>query len=103
MPAGSGRATFARGLALHLTNPKPILFFGSLYSLGVSPDTSAMGLATVIVAVGVQALVIFHGYALLFSHPGIARGYRKLRRALEAAFALAFGMAGLKVLTARLT
>ena len=31
---------YARGLLLHLTNPKPILFFGSLYTLGVSPQTS---------------------------------------------------------------
>ncbi len=25
------RYTYAKGVALHLTNPKPILFFGSLY------------------------------------------------------------------------
>ena len=42
------------------------------------------------------------GYALLFSNPVVARGYLKLRRWFEGAFALAFGYAGLKILTAKL-
>jgi threonine efflux protein len=105
-PAGGGvrrsaGRTYLRGLGLHLTNPKAILFFGSLYALGVGPGTSAAGLATVVAAVGLQSALIFHGYALLFSNERIARGYARLRRWLSAAFALAFGAAGLRMLVAR--
>jgi threonine efflux protein len=103
MMAGSTLArTYAKGLALHLTNPKAILFFGSLYAIGLPPGASPETLATVIAAIGLQSFVIFHGYALLFSSGTIARVYARLRRWFDATFAVAFGAAGLKILTARL-
>ncbi len=96
-----GRA-YLKGLALHLTNPKAIFFFGSLYSLGVSPQASLMDLLTVVGAVGLQSALVFHGYALLFSSPVAARAYVRARRVFEALFALAFAGAGVKILTSRL-
>jgi len=99
---GDHVALYAKGVALHVTNPKAILFFGSLYSIGIPSDASASQLATVIVAVGILSFVIFHGYALLFSTPLVTRQYLRLRRWFEAAFAVGFGLASLKVLTARL-
>ena len=38
--AGSKSVLFSKGLLLHVTNPKAILFFGSLYSLGVPARAS---------------------------------------------------------------
>lgn len=96
------KRAYATGLALHLTTPKAILFFGSLYAVGVPPQTPPQALATVIVAVAVQSTLIFHGYALLFSSAPLIKGYMRLRRWFEGVFALAFGAAGLKILTARL-
>jgi len=93
---------YAKGLALHLTNPKPILFFGSLYTLGVSPRTSLPELVIVIALVGLQSTTIFTGYAWLFSNGRVARGYMRLRRWFEGAFAAIFAGASLKVLTSRL-
>ena len=52
-------------------------------------------------AVGLQSLLMFHGYALLFSSPPLARAYARARRGFEALFALAFGAIALKVLTTR--
>lgn len=98
----SSRAAYVKGLALHLTNPKAILFFGSLFAIGVPPDSAPGSLAIVITAVGLQSLIVFHGYALLFSSAPMVAGYTKLRRWFEAIFALAFGAAGFKILTARL-
>ena len=97
------RSAYRRGLVLHLTNPKAILFFGSLYAVGVPADASAETLALVIAAVGLQSLLLFHGYALLFSSPPLTAGYAKLRRWFEAVFAVAFAGAGLKILTAKLS
>ncbi|MFH6782589.1 MULTISPECIES: LysE family translocator [Methylobacterium] len=98
----AGRA-YAKGLALHLTNPKAILFFGSLYTLGISARTTAAELALVIVAVGLQSTLIFTGYAWLFSKTRMAAGYLRLRRWFDGAFAALFAGASLKLLTARLT
>lgn len=99
---GGPRTLYAKGLALHLTNPKAILFLGSLYSLAMPANAQFSTLAAVVCAVGLQSFLIFHGYALAFSTPGLARGYARLRRWFEAAFAVGFGLAGVKVLTARL-
>jgi threonine/homoserine/homoserine lactone efflux protein len=96
------KAAYRRGLVLHLTNPKAILFFGSLYAVGVPAGSSPETLALVIAAIGLQSLLLFHGYALLFSSPPLTAGYTKLRRWFEAVFAVAFAAAGLKILTARL-
>ena len=101
-PEPAPARAFAKGLALHLTNPKPILFFGSLYTLGVSPQTSLPELAVVIAVVGLQSTAIFTGYAWLFSNERVALGYVRLRRWFEGAFAVLFAAAGLKVLTSRL-
>jgi len=79
-----GRA-YAKGLALHLTNPKAIVFFGSLYTLGVSPHASEWELATVVLAVGAQSALIFTGYSLLFSNRRVADGYMRLRRWFDGA------------------
>src|SRR3546814_351170 len=96
------KRTYLSGLALHLTNPKAILFFGALYAVGVPAGATPADLATVILAIGAQSFVIFHGYALLFSSRPVARGYLRLRRWFEGAFAIGFGYAGVKILTARL-
>lgn len=96
------RRAYARGLALHLTNPKAILFFGSLYAFGVPADATLSDLALIVVSIALQSTVVFFGYAILFSSPAIVRGYLKLRRWFEGAFALAFGYAGFRILTAKL-
>lgn len=102
MPPMSLRKAWSKGLALHLTNPKAILFFGSLYAIGLPADATWGTLGVVIAALGIQSAIVFHGYAILFSSPRIAAGYMRLRRWFEAGFALAFGAAGIKVLTTRL-
>jgi threonine/homoserine/homoserine lactone efflux protein len=99
---GSLRIAYGKGLALHLTNPKPILFFGALYGIGVPTHTSFALLAVIIGAVGLQSLIIFHGYALLFANRTVMVWYVRLQRWFEAAFAIAFGAAALKVFSTRL-
>jgi threonine efflux protein len=98
---GGKRSLYTKGLALHLTNPKAILFFGSLFSLGIPPRTGAQDLALVIAAVGFQSFLVFHGYALLFSSKAMTRTYLRLRRWFEGAFAIGFGAASFKILTAK--
>ena len=94
---------FMAGLMLHLTNPKPVLFFGTLFSLGVPAGTGASELALVVLVVGLCNATIFIAYALLFSNKVLARLYAGARRWFESVFALLFGIAGVKILTFKLT
>ena len=94
---------FIAGLMLHLTNPKPVLFFGTLFSIGVPAGTGASDLALVVLVVGLCKPTIFIAYALLFSNTVLARLYAGARRWFESVFALLFGIAGVKILTFKLT
>ncbi|NNK16194.1 MAG: LysE family translocator [Sulfitobacter sp.] len=96
------RRAYTKGLALHLTNPKAVLFFGALYAIGVPPGTPPSALIMVILAVGVQSLIMFHLYAVIFSSKPMTAAYTRAKRMFEAFFALAFGAIAFKVLTARI-
>jgi len=93
---------YLKGLLIHLTNPKAILFFGALYSLALPTGINASGLLTVILFVGVISACIFFGYALLFSSEAVRRRYLQSKRIFEFAFAALFGFAGLKLLFSKL-
>ena len=101
MPAPCGY--FMASLALHITNPKPILFFGTLFSIGVPAGTSAGELALVVIIIGLNNAAVFFTYAFLFSNGTMARAYARARRWFEGVFAALFGLAGVQILTMRLT
>jgi len=93
---------YSKGLALHLTNPKAVLFFGSLYAIGIPANATLGGLLIVVLALGLLALIVFHSYAILFSSATMVKTYEKLRRVFEGVFAVMFGFAGSKILTSKL-
>ncbi len=99
---GNYRAAYGKGLAMHLTNPKAILFFGALFSVGVPVSASPLEIGSVVVVVGLQSLMVFVAYALLFSSGRIVAMYLRLGRWFEGVFAVAFGLAGISLLTRRL-
>ncbi len=97
------RSAYLRGLAIHLTNPKVILFFGALYSMGVPSTVGIDGLLSIIFLVGIQSACLFIGYALLFSYVPVRHFYFKMSRAFDTVFAFFFGVAGIKILLSKLT
>ena len=94
---------YLQGLLLHLTNPKAVLFFGSIYTIGIPPGAQLSQLLTVMVSLALISFSVFVGYALLFSTPMATKLYLRARRWFQAVFAVGFAAAGLKILTARLT
>jgi len=102
-PRRSARHHFLAGLMLHLTNPKPILFFGTLFTIGVPAGTGMAELALVVLVIGLNNAMIFLAYALLFSNAAMACAYAGARRFFESVFALLFGFAGIRILMLRLT
>ncbi|GAA5646055.1 LysE family translocator [Vibrio proteolyticus] len=98
MQFNSRKSHYLKGLLIHLTNPKAILFFGALYSMGVPRTATPQDLLTVVVVVGVVSASIFLSYALIFSHAGVRRLYIKSKTIFEGIFAVFFGTASFKLL-----
>lgn len=96
------KLTYLKGMALQLSNPKVILSFASIYAILLPANTSPLELIMVIVAISVLANVVFQTYALVFSNPTVRSVYFRLRRYFESVFAVFFGFAGVKILTAEL-
>lgn len=100
--SGSARTLFAKGAAIHLTNPKAILSWGSIYAIVAPPNATLgmmMGYFGLLYA---GSILIFVGYAFLFSSDRMVRTYARASRWFDFVFAGFFGFASFKILTARL-
>jgi threonine/homoserine/homoserine lactone efflux protein len=109
MTAASSRAcadtrgyarTCARGLALHLTNPKAIFVWLSFVSLALPPGAGQLDALAVVGRCGLICASVFVAYALLFSTSAARRGYQAAERPINGLLAGVFGLAGLRMLLA---
>lgn len=100
-PVDYGRL-YRRGLMLHLTNPKSILSWIAIMSLGLQADAPGHTILAIILGCALLGITIFGGYALLFSTDLMVRLYQRSRRWIEAMLALFFGVAGIRLLMTRL-
>ena len=69
---GSLGTIFAKGAAIHLTNPKAILSWGSIYAIVAPNDASLAMLLGYFGMLYAGSLLIFIGYAFLFSSARMA-------------------------------
>ncbi|MEL6113810.1 LysE family transporter [Photobacterium sp. SP02] len=60
------KGNYVKGLLIHLTNLKAVLFFGALYSMGVPAAARPVDLISVILVVGLVSASVFLGYGALF-------------------------------------
>lgn len=95
------RQLYLKGLALHLTNPKAILAWLSLLSLGLPPGAPTSVIAIFIGGCLLIGCASFVGLAILFSTAPVRRGYGKARRYIDGFVSVFFAAAGIKLLTAR--
>ncbi|MGZ2256198.1 LysE family translocator [Roseobacter sp. A03A-229] len=100
--SGSARTLFLKGAAIHITNPKAILSWGSIYAIVAPHDATPLMLFGYFGLLYAGSILIFIGYALLFSSAAVVRAYARARRWFDLAFAGFFGFASFKILTARL-
>jgi threonine efflux protein len=101
--SGGLRGLFTKGLLVHLTNPKAIFGWGAIFAIAVPPGSSSTDLIATYLSLLTVSCSVFWGYGFLFSRGSFVRGYQKARRLFETAFGVLFGLAGLKILTTRLT
>lgn len=98
---GSCAVAYRKGVLIHLTNPKAILSWGAVFSILLPVSASAGQIVGLFAFLYSGGVLVFFGYAFLFSTPAAVRVYRASRRWFELAFAGLFGAAGLKILTVR--
>lgn len=92
---------YRRGVLLHLSNPKSILGWIAILSLGVRPDAPSYTFQVIIAGCAILGLFVNVGYALIFSTPLMGRTYQKARRWIEGILAAIFGYAGIRLLLSR--
>ncbi len=92
---------YRRGLLLHLTNPKSVLAWIALMTLGLGPGATGHTVAIILAGCATLSVTIFCGYALVFSTRPMVKLYRKARRWIEGTLAAFFGIAGLRLLLSR--
>lgn len=96
------RQLYFKGLTLHLTNPKAILSWLSLLSLGLPPGAPTSIILVFITGCLMIGSTSFIGLALLFSTGPVRRGYSHARRYIDGFVAVFFAAVGIKLLTARI-
>jgi threonine/homoserine/homoserine lactone efflux protein len=92
---------YARGLTVCMTNPKAVLVWISIVSLGMH-EHAPLWVAVVLVAgLSLLSILIHCVYAVAFSTPVMVRLYSKARRWIQGVLGAFFAFAGLRLLTSR--
>lgn len=92
------RALYRQGLLMHIGNPKAILSWIAIMSLGLRQDAPAGILPAIVGGCAILGVIVFGGYALLFSTASMVALYSSLRRWIESVLFAIFAVAGLKLL-----
>ena len=99
---GSPFQIFAKGALIHLTNPKAILSWATIYAIVLPATATPAQVFWLFGFLYSGSIIIFLGYAVIFSTPAMVRAYQRSKRWFELIFAGFFGYASLRVLTARI-
>ena len=92
------RSLYRQGLFMHIGNPKAILSWIAIMSLGFRADAPAGMVPAIIGGCAILGVTVFGGYALLFSTASMIALYTRLRRWIESVLSAVFAVAGLKLL-----
>ena len=97
----SAKKHFIRGFLIHITNPKAIFSWGAMFAVVVPPGSGLPDVLTALFLLFVVSMVVFLGYALVFSTQRAQAVYNKARRGFDLLFGAVFGAAGLMLITER--
>lgn len=95
------RSLYQKGFLMHISNPKAIMSWVAIISLGVRHDAPAEGVAVIVGGCVLLGILVFGGYAIVFSTASTIAFYAKLRRWIEGMLSVVFAVAGLKLLALR--
>jgi threonine/homoserine/homoserine lactone efflux protein len=97
-PPGAARTAFWQGLAVCLTNPKSVLFFASVFSAYVGPDSPGWVHGAAVAIVTLTCLVWQAGLAVAFSGLRAAQAYTRAQKPLDRGAAALMGAFGASLL-----
>lgn len=92
---------FLRGLLTNLSNPKAIVYFGSIFSLIVGDDVSSATRTAIFMLIVAETLIWFSLVATLFSLPWVKAKYQKLAKWIDGIAGTLFVAFGLHLIFSR--
>jgi threonine efflux protein len=95
------KASYLKGLAMHLTNPKAIFVWLAIVALALPQGARQADAMWVVAGCGSIGAAIFGGYALVFSTQTARRAYSVAHRWFNATLAAVFAYAGVRLLIIR--
>lgn len=98
--AARGR-TFMRGFLTNLSNPKAVIYFGSVFSLFVGDDVGSAERWGLFVLIVMETFVWFSLVAMIFALPVMRRGYQRLARWIDGVAGVLFAGFGLHLIISR--
>lgn len=87
-----------RGVLMHVGNPKAVLAWLAIISIGIGPDATPASVAVALVGCNILGVIVYSGYAVLFSTSPMVKAYAKARRWFEGVLAVFFAGAGIRLL-----
>jgi amino acid exporter len=90
-----------RGYVVQMTNPKAVLAWIAIISLGLTPGAPLWVAAAIVLGTFVLSVLIHMLYAVAFSTTTMVRLYARARRAMQVALGSFFAGAGIRLLTDR--
>jgi threonine efflux protein len=92
---------YCRGVLFHLTNPKAVLAWIAIMSLGLRPDSPPYSFQAIVAGCAILGVIVFGGYALIFSMAPMVSAYQNARRWIEGALSVFFAFAGVRLLLSK--
>lgn len=96
-----GGRSFLKGLLTNLSNPKAIIYFGSVFSLFVSNDVGSAERWGLFVMIALETFVWFTIVASLFALPQMRRGYQRLAKWIDGVAGALFAGFGIHLIISR--
>lgn len=93
--------TFLRGFLTNLSNPKAVIYFGSVFSLFVGDDVSADARWGLFVLIVGETFVWFSIVACVFALPVMRRGYQRLSKWIDGLAGVLFAGFGIHLILSR--
>ncbi|MDH6232996.1 threonine/homoserine/homoserine lactone efflux protein [Mesorhizobium soli] len=98
--AGLPTPPYRQGVLMHIGNPKAVLAWIAIMSLGLRQDAPSGVLPAIIGGCALLGILVFGGYAVIFSTAPMVALYGRLRRWIEGGLCALFAVAGLKLIAA---
>lgn len=95
------RSLYRQGILMHIGNPKAIMAWMAIMSLGFREDAPAGTLPVIVSGCAILGVLVFGGYAIVFSTASMIALYARLRRWIEGVLSAVFAVAGLKLLASQ--